>query len=276
MLVDTNNDADHTYLMFSATFPKEARRLAKDYMADDFFRIKVGRVGSTHQNIKQQVIWAEENVKNQALFDLLFSEGPQRTLVFTNSKAKCDMVDDFLYNKGMPVTSIHSDRTQREREDALRSFRTARCPILIATGVTARGLDVANIKHVINYDLPSTMHDGITEYIHRIGRTARIGNEGKATSFFNDRNEDIGEDLVKILLESKQDVPDFLQQHMPEDPTKIDWHDGTDDESDNGLGGGFGGDAGGFDADAGGFGGDNGGSGDGGFAADTTDKVASW
>jgi len=262
--------------MFSATFPKEARRLAKQYMADDFFRIKVGRVGSTHQNIKQQVIWAEENVKNQALFDLLFSEGPQRTLVFTNSKAKCDMVDDFLYNKGMPVTSIHSDRTQREREDALRSFRTARCPILIATGVTARGLDVANIKHVINYDLPSTMHDGITEYIHRIGRTARIGNEGKATSFFNDRNEDIGEDLVKILLESKQDVPDFLQQHMPEDPTKIDWHDGTDDESDNGLGGGFGGDAGGFDADAGGFGGDNGGSGDGGFAADTTDKVASW
>jgi ATP-dependent RNA helicase DDX3X len=114
------------------------------------------------------------------------------------------MVDDYLYNKGLPVTSIHSDRTQREREDALRSFRTGRCPILIATGVTARGLDVANVKHVINYDLPSTMHDGITEYIHRIGRTARIGNEGKATSFFNERNEDIGPDLVKILCESKQ------------------------------------------------------------------------
>lgn len=177
-----------------------------------------------------------------------------------------------------------------------RSFRTGRCPILVATGVTARGLDVANVKHVINYDLPSTQHDGITEYVHRIGRTARIGNEGKATSFFSDRNEDIGEDLVKILLESKQEVPDFLQQYMPSDPTAINWHDGTDDESDDGLGGGFGGDAGGFDAnagfggdtglggeggDAGGFGGDAGGD-SGGFGggfsadADSNDKVASW
>jgi ATP-dependent RNA helicase DDX3X len=160
----------------------------------------------------------------------------------------------------------------------------------VATGVTARGLDVANIKHVINYDLPSTQHGGITEYVHRIGRTARIGHEGKATSFYNDRNEDLGEDLCKILIESKQNIPDFLEQFKPEDPTQINWHDGTDDESDDGLGGGFGGDAGGFGGDAGfggetGFGGDAGGftaddggfgGGDGGFSADTNDKVASW
>lgn len=171
-----------------------------------------------------------------------------------------------------------------------------RCPILVATGVTARGIDVANVKHVINYDLPSTQHEGITEYVHRIGRTARIGNGGRATSFFNDRNEDIGVDLVKILLESKQEIPDFLQQYMPEDPNVIDWHDGTDDESDDGLGGWFGGDTGGFNADAGfggdtgfvsngvnagGFnsnnGGENGGFG-GGFSADadSNNKVASW
>lgn len=105
--------------MFSATFPKAARRLAKEYMADDFISIKVGRVGSTHENIKQQIVFVEESAKNQALFDLIFSDSPQRTLIFTNSKVKCDMVDDFLYNKGLPTTSIHSDRTQREREDAL-------------------------------------------------------------------------------------------------------------------------------------------------------------
>ncbi|KAL6712414.1 hypothetical protein ACN47E_000291 [Coniothyrium glycines] len=116
---DVNNDADHTHLMFSATFPKSARRLAKEYMEEDYFSIKVGRVGSTHKNIKQNVIYVNESEKNQALFDLIFSEEPQRILVFTNSKVKCDMVDDFLYNKGLPVTSIHSDRTQREREDAL-------------------------------------------------------------------------------------------------------------------------------------------------------------
>jgi ATP-dependent RNA helicase DDX3X len=163
---------------------------------------------------------------------------------------------------------------------------------LVATGVTARGVDVANVKHIINYDLPSTQHDGITEYIHRIGRTARIGNEGKATSFYNDRNEDLAEDLCKILIESKQEIPDFLEQFKPEDPENINWHDGTDDESDGGIdggfsndaggfGGGFGGsgDAGGFDAgfgggDAGGFSADNGG--DTGFAAEATDKLASW
>jgi ATP-dependent RNA helicase DDX3X len=119
MLIDVNTDADHTYLMFSATFPKSARRLAKEYLSEDLIRIKVGRVGSTHENIKQQVVYVAESAKNQALFDLIFSEEPQRTLIFTNSKVKCDMVDDFLYNKGLPVTSIHSDRTQREREDAL-------------------------------------------------------------------------------------------------------------------------------------------------------------
>lgn len=158
---------------------------------------------------------------------------------------------------------------------------------MVATGVSARGLDVANVMHVINFDLPSNSYDGITEYIHRIGRTGRIGNKGVATSFFNDRNEDLAPDLVKILLESKQTVPDFLEQFMPEDPNAINWHDGTDDESEDGIGEGFGADAGGFGGDTGGFGGDTGsfggdsggfGGGDGGgFTADGGgDKVSSW
>jgi ATP-dependent RNA helicase DDX3X len=88
-------------------------------MDPDHVRIKVGRVGSTHGNISQEVIFVEDSQKNQALIDYILSIGPQRILVFTNSKMKCDMVDDFLYHNGMPVTSMHSDRTQREREDAL-------------------------------------------------------------------------------------------------------------------------------------------------------------
>jgi ATP-dependent RNA helicase DDX3X len=133
---EVNSDADHTYLMFSATFPKSARRLAKDYMEEETIKVKVGRVGSTHQNIKQQIVYVNDNEKNQALFDLIFSEEPGRTLIFTNSKVKCDMVDDFLYNKGLPVTSIHADRTQREREDALYVFsRRYHETILTITGV---------------------------------------------------------------------------------------------------------------------------------------------
>lgn len=84
--------------------------------------------------------------------------------------------------------------------------------------------------HVINYDLPSSDHGGIQEYVHRIGRTARIGNTGLATSFFNEKNEDIAEDLVRILLETKQEVPDFLDQWKPEDENVLDFNDDSDEE----------------------------------------------
>lgn len=174
-------------------------------------------------------------------------------------------------------------------DNSRRAFRTGKCPILVATGVSARGLDVANIKHVINYDLPSTQHDGITEYVHRIGRTARIGNEGVATSFYNnDRNEDIAPDLVKLLIEAKQEVPDFLEQYKPAEGEEVDFHDGTDDEDeadagfgDAGFGDGGFGDAGfgGGDDAAGGFGGGDDAGGFGGdFSADAddNDKMGSW
>jgi ATP-dependent RNA helicase DDX3X len=116
---DTNEDADHVYLMFSATFPKGARELARNYMADDHFRIRVGRAGSSHKNIHQNVIYVDQNQKRNAVYDLIFQMEPARVLVFCNSKATVDLLDDFLYNAGLPTTSIHADRNQREREDAL-------------------------------------------------------------------------------------------------------------------------------------------------------------
>ncbi|OQE38631.1 hypothetical protein PENCOP_c008G08207 [Penicillium coprophilum] len=212
---DVNEDDDHRYLMFSATFNKEFRKLAKQYLSQDHVRLRVGRAGSSHHNVVQDVVWVDKDKKMRAIYDLLISMPPVRTLIFVNSKEQVDFVDDYLYNSGMPTTSIHGGRTQREREDAMRAFRSAKCPIMVATGVSARGLDVINVLHVVNYDLPSSMHGGITEYIHRIGRTARIGNEGIATSFYNDRDEGIAEDLVKILVECKQPVPEFLESYRP-------------------------------------------------------------
>lgn len=87
------------------------------------------------------------------------------------------------------------------------------------------------MKHIINYDLPSGMYGGINEYIHRIGRTARIGHKGLATSFYNDRNEDLAQELVNVLVECECEVPDFLSQYMPE-AGKIMFADDTDDEAD--------------------------------------------
>ncbi|KAJ6178978.1 hypothetical protein N7519_009439 [Penicillium mononematosum] len=199
---DVNEDDDHRYMMFSATFNKEFRKLAKQYLSQDHVRLRVGRAGSSHLNVVQDIVWVDQPKKMGALYDLLISMPPVRTLIFVNSKEQVDFVDDYLYNSGMPTTSIHSGRTQREREDAMRAFRSAKCPIMVATGVSARGLDVINVLHVVNYDLPS--------------RTARIGNEGIATSFYNERDEGIAEDLVKILIECKQVIPEFLEQYRPE------------------------------------------------------------
>jgi len=106
-------------MMFSATFPRETRALAKAHLTDDHIRIHVGRIGSTHKSITQQVIWVDESKKRDAVFDLLISMPPARSIVFVNSKKSADFLDDFLFNAGLPTTSIHSDRTQREREDAL-------------------------------------------------------------------------------------------------------------------------------------------------------------
>ena len=114
-----------------------------------------------------------------------------------------------------------------------RAFKTGKAPILVATGVSARGLDIMNVMHVINYDMPNSDHGGINEYVHRIGRTARIGNLGMATSFYNDKNEDIADALVKLLLETKQPIPDFLEGYKPEDEENLTFDDDTDNEGDD-------------------------------------------
>jgi ATP-dependent RNA helicase DDX3X len=165
-----------TYMLFSATFPKGARELAQTHLAETHVRLRVGRAGSSHENIKQNIIYVEPSLKKQALIDLIKSLPPTRTIIFVNSKRTAEEVDDYLYNLGMPCTSMHADRTQREREAAMRGFRSGQWPILIATGVTARGIDVRNVMHVINYDLPSMDHGGIEEYTHRIGKSVHAFN----------------------------------------------------------------------------------------------------
>ncbi len=158
------------YMLFSATFPVEIRRLARTYLSEAHIRLRVGRAGSTHGNIDQDIIWVDPAMKRQALLALLKATSAGRTIIFVNSKRTADEVDDFLFHHDVPSTSMHSDRTQREREDSMRAFRSGNAPVLVTTGVTARGIDVRNVAHVINYDLPSMDYGGIREYTHRIGK----------------------------------------------------------------------------------------------------------
>ncbi|XP_043264057.1 ATP-dependent RNA helicase bel isoform X2 [Colletes gigas] len=199
-------------LMFSATFPKEIQILARDFLSNYIF-LAVGRVGSTSENITQKIVWVEEHDKRSYLLDLLqasvFSDASESlTLVFVETKKGADMLEEYLHQMGYPVTSIHGDRTQREREDALRRFRAGKAPILVATAVAARGLDIPHVKHVINFDLPGD----VEEYVHRIGRTGRMGNLGLATSFFNHKNHNLVRDLVSLLIEANQELPTWLDE----------------------------------------------------------------
>jgi ATP-dependent RNA helicase DDX3X len=199
-------------LMFSATFPRDIQMLARDFLKDYIF-LSVGRVGSTSENITQKIEYVEDNDKRSVLLDLLASETPGGlTLVFVETKRMADMLSDFLMSNNLPATSIHGDRTQREREFALQTFRTGRTPILVATAVAARGLDIPNVTHVINYDLPSDIDD----YVHRIGRTGRAGNTGVSTAFFNRGNKNIVRDLMELLREANQEVPQWLEAVVQE------------------------------------------------------------
>lgn len=196
---------DRQTLMFSATFPRNIQMLARDFLKDYVF-LSVGRVGSTSANITQKVLLVEDEEKRSVILDLLSAEDLGLTIVFTETKRMADYLADYLYDQGFPATAIHGDRTQYEREKALAAFKNGTAPILVATAVAARGLDIPNVQNVINYDLPTDIDD----YVHRIGRTGRAGNVGIATSFFNRNNKNIVKDLLALLTEADQEVPDFL------------------------------------------------------------------
>lgn len=196
---------DRQTLMFSATFPRNIQMLARDFLKEYIF-LSVGRVGSTSANITQKVLLVEDDEKRSVILDLLSAADSNLTIVFTETKRMADYLADFLYDQGFPATAIHGNRTQYEREKALAAFKSGTAPILVATAVAARGLDIPNVAHVINYDLPNDIDD----YVHRIGRTGRAGNVGIATSFFNRNNKNIIKDLIALLTEANQEIPDFL------------------------------------------------------------------
>ncbi|XP_040381279.1 DEAD-box ATP-dependent RNA helicase 52A-like [Oryza brachyantha] len=202
-------------MLFSATFPPEIQRLALDFLSNYIF-ITVGRVGSSTDLIMQKVELLSDGEKRGYLLDLLQRQSvgvanskQPLTLVFVETKREADSLRYWLYSKGFPTTSIHGGRTQQERESALRSFKTGHTPIMVATDVASRGLDVPNVAHVINYDLPKSIED----YVHRIGRTGRAGMAGSATAFFTESDHSLAKGLLELMTEAKQDVPDWLVQY---------------------------------------------------------------
>ncbi|XP_063151722.1 probable ATP-dependent RNA helicase DDX4 isoform X2 [Candoia aspera] len=196
-------------LMFSATFPDEIQRLAGEFLKTEYLFVVVGQVGGACSDVQQTILQVTQYDKRDKLVEILNDIGDKRTMVFVETKKKADFFATFLCQENIATTSIHGDREQKEREEALRYFRSGKCSVLVATSVAARGLDIENVQHVINVDLPST----IDEYVHRIGRTGRCGNTGKAISFFDPQSDSaIAQPLIKVLVDAQQEVPAWLEE----------------------------------------------------------------
>ncbi|OAY40877.2 DEAD-box ATP-dependent RNA helicase 37 isoform X2 [Manihot esculenta] len=168
------------------------------------------------RKIVEQMDMPPPGRRQTMLFSATFPKEIQQslTLVFVETKKGADSLEHWLCMNGFPATTIHGDRTQQEREMALRSFKSGKTPILVATDVAARGLDIPHVAHVVNFDLPNDIDD----YVHRIGRTGRAGKSGLATAFFNENNMSLARALSDLMQEANQEVPAWLTRFASRAP----------------------------------------------------------
>ncbi|XP_014473778.1 PREDICTED: ATP-dependent RNA helicase dbp2-like [Dinoponera quadriceps] len=202
---------DRQVLMWSATWPKEVRALAEDFLTD-YTHLNIGSLTlSANHNITQIIDVCQEFEKDSKLFRLLQEIGNEKenkTIIFVETKRKVDDITRNIRRDGWQALSIHGDKNQQERDHVLQEFRSGRAPILVATDVAARGLDVDDVKYVINFDYPSSSED----YIHRIGRTGRRRQTGTAYAFFTSHNMKHAGDLIEVLREAGQNVNPRLSE----------------------------------------------------------------
>ncbi|QPG73966.1 ATP-dependent RNA helicase dbp2 [Brettanomyces nanus] len=201
---------DRQTLMWSATWPKSVKGLARDYLKE-YIQVNIGSLElSASHTIKQIIDVISEFEKRDKCCKYLekemLTEDP-KILVFASTKRTCDELTTYLREEGYPALSIHGDKEQRERDWVLEEFRSGRSPIMVATDVAARGIDVKGVSSVINFDMPGNVED----YVHRIGRTGRAGAKGTAVTFFTKDSAGLAHDLIVILREAKQEIPDDLQ-----------------------------------------------------------------
>ncbi|EJW83749.1 hypothetical protein WUBG_05340 [Wuchereria bancrofti] len=203
---------DRQTLLFSATITREVQDLAAKVLKENHAFVSNGKIISANPLVEQNFIEVTSENKFDKLIQLLEEDRENngdvaRTLVFVQRKQMADVIALNLIQKNIQSSSISGDRVQKQREEALSDFRKGNIKVLVATDVCARGIDVKDLQHVINYDMPS---DRIT-YIHRIGRTGRL-HRGKATSFINLAEDDSAliADIVQVVQDVQQIPPDFL------------------------------------------------------------------
>ena len=200
-------------LLFSATMSKEIRELAQNILKEPK-SVSITKSEVTNSNINQQFYVVEERERDDALIRLLDFKNPTKAIIFCRMKKEVDRLKDFLNAQGYSAKGLHGDMEQREREQVIRSFKKDALELLIATDVAARGLDVNDVTHVINYHLPFDS----ASYVHRIGRTGRAGKDGEAISIVTPQEFRALQRIQKSIgskIESKvlPNIDDVLEQN---------------------------------------------------------------
>ncbi|KAK1373392.1 DEAD-box ATP-dependent RNA helicase 21 [Heracleum sosnowskyi] len=197
-----------TTYMFSATMPPAVERLARKYLRNPVV-VTIGTAGKATDRITQNVIMVKESEKRYRLQKLLDELGDKTAIVFMNSVNSVKSLSKDLDKAGYRVTTLHGGKRQNERRENLDGFRARRCNVLVATNVAGRGIDIPDVGHVINYDMPVD----IETYTHRIGRTGRAGKTGVATTFLTLHDTEVFYDLKQMLIQSNSHVPPELSRH---------------------------------------------------------------
>lgn len=193
-------------LFFSATLSYDIEKIALSIMDDPHY-IEISKRGTAAVTIEQMAYPVAQQSKMSLLLDLLERETFDRVLVFTRTKRGADRLAHILEARSHKSNRIHGDRSQSQREAALRSFKNGKTRVLVATDVAARGIDIDSVSHVINYDIPEAPED----YVHRIGRTGRAGNKGRAITLFTTAEEHSMRAIEKLTGQPVERVllPDF-------------------------------------------------------------------
>ncbi len=168
--------------LFSATMPPPIRRLADRYLFDPV-TVAVKSATMTVDTVEQFQLEVASKEKNDKLVDVLRAERPDQAIVFVRTKIRCEQLFKTLRDRGVNVRALHGDMSQGSRDGVMLAFKAGRVPILVATDVAARGLDISTVTHVINFDVPPSPD----VYVHRIGRTGRVGRSGRAITFVETR-----------------------------------------------------------------------------------------
>ena len=211
---------DRQTLLFSATLDEQAVGSITDLVTDPA-RVEIAPVTSTADTVEQYVLPVSLESKNALLADVLKREGSNRVIVFCRTKHRADACSRRLARAGITCAAIHGDRSQAQRERALKAFRSGECDVLVATDVLARGIDISDVRYVVNFDVPEDPVD----YIHRIGRTGRAGEEGWSLTFVTVDDVDGFYD-IEALMGKTAEIFDAdgleLGPHAPEvDPDRV-------------------------------------------------------